>query len=219
MAPDDTKERILDAAERLFADHGFAATSLRAITSGAGVNLAAVHYHFGSKEALIQAVFERRIGPLNRRRLELLDRVEAACEGGLPPIRPIVEAFVGPALRMSQDPARGGETFMRLLGHTYGEPSEQIGAMFHDQFREVAARFQAALHRAIPRLSREDLFWRLMFMVGAMAHAMGGSRKVIRAFLGEQQGPDVEELMERLVPFLVAGLDAPAPVANRGARP
>ena len=77
MAPDDTKERLLDAAESLFADHGFAATSLRMITSAAGVNLASVNYHYGSKEALIQAVLERRLGPLNRDRLRRLDAIEA----------------------------------------------------------------------------------------------------------------------------------------------
>ncbi len=210
MARDDTKERILDAAEKLFSDNGFAATSLRMITSGAGVNLAAVHYHFGSKEALIQAVFERRLGPLNRERLRLLDEIEAAHDDtGLLPLEPIIESFVGPALRMSRDESQGGETFMRLLGHTYGEPSEQISRMFQEQFREAAERFQRALHRAIPGLTRRDIFWRAMFMVGAMAHTMAGGQRICRQFLDEP-APDVEELIERLVPFVVAGMRAPA---------
>ena len=94
----DTKIRILDAAESLFAEHGFAATSLRAITRHANVNLAAVHYHFGSKEGLVEAVFSRRLGPLNQERLELLDAVEA--RGG--ELEDVLRALIGPALRLSR---------------------------------------------------------------------------------------------------------------------
>ena len=94
-----TAERILDAAEELFADLGFDATSTRAITTRAGVNLAAVNYHYGSKDALIEAVFARRLVPLNRERLELLDRVEARAGAGGPAVESIVEAFVRPPMR------------------------------------------------------------------------------------------------------------------------
>jgi len=114
--PKDTKERILDAAERLFAVTGFEATSLRNITAEADVNLAAVNYHFGSKEKLTEAVFSRRLEPMNRERIALLDALEAHGGPDSRNLEAIVEAFVGPPLRMSRDPERGGPAFMRLLG-------------------------------------------------------------------------------------------------------
>src|SRR5437867_6100600 len=94
-----SKERILDVAERLFAERGFAATSLRNITAEAAVNLAAVHYHFGSKDELIEAVFARRLGPLNRERLRLLEACRAAAGGGSPSVEELLEALIAPALR------------------------------------------------------------------------------------------------------------------------
>src|SRR5258708_20774530 len=111
-----TKDRILDAAERLFATQGFEATSLRAITTQAGVNLAAVNYHFQSKDALLRAVIARRIGPVNRRRLELLDAWEATLTRDL---HSLIEAFLTPAVELKRTNAR---TFLPLLGRIYTEP-------------------------------------------------------------------------------------------------
>jgi len=198
----DTKERILDAAEKSFAEEGFGA-SYRTITSGAGVNLAAVNYHFGSKEALIGAVFARRLGPLNAERLRLLDEQEASG----PTLERIVEAFAGPALRMSHNPQ--GAVFMRLFGYTLSQRSDTILRMFHDQFREVVDRFSAALGRALPDLPREEIFWRLLFMVGAMAHTMALSDKLPVISGGICDATDVEGTIGRLVAFVSAGLRAP----------
>ena len=118
--PAATKDRILDAAEALFMEHGFEATSLRAITAAAAVNLAAVNYHFGSKEELFQAVLTRRLDPMNQRRLALLDRFERdAASAPLSCERIIVALFV-PALELARDPERGGKDFLRLLASDYG---------------------------------------------------------------------------------------------------
>jgi len=219
MGTDDTKERILDAAEELFADHGFAATSLRGITSEAEVNLAAVHYHFGSKEELIRAVFQRRLEPLNRERLELLAEVEAGSGDAPLPIEPLVRAFVRPALRMSRSLGGAGETFMRMLGHASSDPSEQISGLFYEQFREVAERFQTAMRRALPHLDQQEVFWRLMFMVGAMAHTLAVSERLCRVFLDGRDAPDADAMLDHLVPFLVAGMEAPAPGGPGGGGP
>src|SRR5205807_225879 len=97
----DTKQRILDSAERLFAEHGFEGTSLRAIIADAKVNLAAIHYHYHSKEALLDAVILRRLAPVNRERLELLDACEQA---GPPSLEAVLEAFLAPAFRLGRDP-------------------------------------------------------------------------------------------------------------------
>ena len=100
----DTKEKMLRAAESLFSEHGFTATSVRMITAEADVNLAAMHYHFGSKEKLIIELFAWRLDPLNRERLELLDQFEAEAGEEPPALERILEAFVGPPIRLSRDP-------------------------------------------------------------------------------------------------------------------
>jgi AcrR family transcriptional regulator len=119
----DTKSRILDVAEHLFMEHGFEATSLRQLTSSAGVNLAAVNYHFGSKEELFQAVLTRRLDPMNHERIELLARLER--ESGDKPIacERILAAMLTPALRLARDERRGGKNFLRLIGRAYADPA------------------------------------------------------------------------------------------------
>jgi len=184
---------------------------LRAITSAAEVNLAAVNYHFGSKDELIQAVFARRLEPLNRERLRLLDKVEA----DETPLESIIEAFIGPAIRMSHDPQ--GATFMRLFGHTLSQHDDRIMRLFTDQLREVIARFTAALGRALPHLERREVFWRMLFMVGSMAHTMALSDKLPAISNGLCEVADAEATIHRLVPFIAGGLRAQAPVLEPGA--
>jgi AcrR family transcriptional regulator len=196
-----TTDRILDAAEERFADLGFA-TSLRDITSRAEVNLAAVNYHFGSKDALIQAVFARRLGPLNRERLERLGAIESGPKADS--VEAIVEAFIGPAIRMSHDPQ--GAIFMRLYGHTLSQRDDRILRMFTENFGEVVDRFTTALGRALPHLDRPEIFWRLLFMIGAMAHTMALSDKLPSISRGVCVAEDAETTIRRLVPFVVGGM-------------
>jgi len=203
----ETKEKILDSAEKLFARDGFPATSLRAITADAGVNLAAVHYHFGSKDALVEAVFTRRLEPLNQERLTLLDAVETSSEATSP--EKILEAFVGPPLRLLRDEKRGGATFMRLMGRTLTEPSQQVQEIFIRQFREIAGRFTAALKHALPGLPPEEIFWRMHFSIGAMAHTMSDTFRLRLISGGLCDSADVDATIHRLVTFLSAGMQAP----------
>ncbi len=201
----DTKTLILDAAEQAFADLGFDAASLRHIISVAGVNLAAVHYHFGSKEGLIEAVFARRMGPLAADRLGRLDALEAAAGGQGVPLEAILEAFVGPALRMARSPESGGPAVVRLAGRILAEPSEALQRMVFGMVEETARRFLSALGRALPSLSPEELRWRFEFAIGCMAHVMcdpGGMRKAV---VGLPEACDLDELIGRMVAFLAAG--------------
>jgi AcrR family transcriptional regulator len=206
----DTKERILDAAEALFAEQGFAATSMRTITSEAGVNLAAANYHFGSKEMLIQAVLARRLVPINRERIERLDELESVAAAG-PTAAQIVEAFIGPPLRMGRDAERGGPVFCRLLGHAMSQPKDQIRALLAEQFREVMQRFVEAVKRIRSDLPEREIPWRLLFIAGAMAHTMAMADEVQRLHGAGDPSSDAEEMIARLVPFLAAGLNSPAP--------
>ncbi len=193
----DTKHRILDAAERLISEHGYAATSLRQIIAEAGVNLASVHYHFGSKEELLDELVMRKAGPVNQERLAMLDKAEQS--GGGATLEQILEAFLAPPFRMRGRRAQ----FVRLMGRLYGEGTMALIVRKH--FHPTVERFQAALRRALPHLGPEELQWRTHFMVGVMAHAMFGPPE------GESSGGrDTDDLVERMVAFLAAGFRAPA---------
>lgn len=211
----DTKACLLDAAERLFAERGFAATSLRAITAAAGVNLAAVNYHFRSKQALLEAVYARRLGPLNQRRLQMLDEAEARAGRHPPPLEDILDAFAAPTLRLRAELAHSGASFQRLMGRLVSEPGEHVQTIFQDQFVELAARFHAALAKALPKLPPVDLLWRIHFTIGAMAFTMAGTH-ILKVLAGNRCDPsDVEGTIRRLVTFLAAGLRAPSRASRR----
>ena len=207
-----TKSRILDAAESLFMAHGFEATSLRAITASAHVNLAAVNYHFGSKEELFQSVLVRRLDPMNRARLELLARLEAQCAPAPLPCERILTALLSPALALARDPARGGKDFLRLLGRAYADPAPFIRHFLGQQYGETIARFKAAFSRALPQLPPRELSWRLHFIMGALSYTLAGTDALkLIAELNPHETANDEVLLRRLAPFLLAGLTAPLP--------
>ena len=211
MAELDTRQRILDAAELLFTEHGFDATTLRQITGAAAVNLAAVNYHFGSKEELIREVFRRRLIWLNQRRLQELDRLEAEAGGAaLKPSR-ILEAFFGVALKMAADTEGGGRTFMRLLARTYTKPSEFVRGFLAEEYAAVLARFKAALIKALPGVPGEEILWRFHFMLGAMSYAISGTDALHVVAEDALDDSDAEALYARLMSFMIGGLRAPLP--------
>src|SRR5689334_2358287 len=207
----DTKTRILDAAEAQFMEHGFEATSLRGLTSAAGVNLAAVNYHFGSKEELFQAVLTRRLDPMNQERIELLDRMEKEAPGRAPSVERILFAMLIPALRLARDERRGGKNFLRLLGRAYADPAPFIRHFLSAQYAEMISRYKEAFHRALPHLSRQELTWRLHFVMGALSYTLAATDalKLFTQVTAVEKDND-ELLIQRLAPFLVAGLKAPA---------
>jgi AcrR family transcriptional regulator len=207
-----TRTRILDAAEELFMLHGFEATSMRQLTSRAGVNLAAVNYHFGSKHALIEAVFRRRLDPMNAARIAELAKLEA--NGNLSP-EAIIRAFVGPSLRLVEDAKGGGRNFTRLLGRTYTEPSKPLRALIGQMYAPTMERYKAALERALPHMPREELVWRMHFMFGTLAYTLAATDTVqLIAGAKPEDRYDARVLEDRLVAFLGAGLLAPMPGAQ-----
>ncbi|MDR2240771.1 MAG: TetR family transcriptional regulator [Zoogloeaceae bacterium] len=205
----DTRARILDAAELLFVEHGFEATTLRMITSRAKVNLASVNYHFGSKEALIQDVFRRRLTWLNEARLAALDELEAEAKGAPLKPRQIIDAFFGVPLRVAADTEHGGHTFMRLLGRTYTEPATFVRQFLADEYAAVVPRFKQALFRALPDVPPEEILWRFHFMLGAMSYAIAGVDALQLVAGYEMDEKDPGALARRLMPFLLGGLRAP----------
>jgi AcrR family transcriptional regulator len=211
MAGTGTKDRILDAAERLFAERGFDATSLRAITAEAKANLAAVNYHFTSKEALLQALFARRLGALNEARLAMLDACEAEAGGQPVPLEKLMRALIEPVLRLGGSPSAGGTGFGILLGRMYSAPSGFPRTAFADELRTLVDRFQAALRRTLPELPHEELFWRIFFAIGSMAHTLAGAGILRIISHGQCDTTDVDRTVERLIAFVSAGIRAPLP--------
>lgn len=213
-----TRDALLDAAERLFAEHGVANASLRAITQEADANLAAVHYHFGSKVELVRAVFSRRLGPLNQERLARLERcVEASRATGEPPdLRCVLAAFVGPVIEMLHA-EKGAPDFARVVGRAFSRPSEGVRSLLLEEFREVKERFWSALGTALPHLDRSDIFWRFQFLIGAMAHtAACDDLPELAAAAGAPAACRNDEptlLTEQLLAFLEGAMRAPAAAA------
>jgi AcrR family transcriptional regulator len=211
----DTKTRILDAGERLFVEHGFEATSLRSLTTAAEVNLAAVHYHFGSKEELFQAVLTRRLDPMNQERIELLEKVERESTGRAPACEKILFAMLIPALRLARDEKRGGKNFLRLVGRAYADPAPFIRHFLSAQYAGMIGRYKEAFLKALPHLSRQELTWRLHFVMGALSYTLAGT-DALKLFAEATSTSDNDELLlQRLAPFLVAGLKAPALAESR----
>lgn len=202
MPAADTKDRILDAAEKLFANHGYDATSVRAIATAAGVNLAAINYHFQSKDALLHAVYARRAGPVNARRLELLDEFETAAGGR--PLTPelILEAFLQPIAELGD---RVGHIPRMMVRLQYVEQGPTFEKVFETHFRPMFMRFFQALKRALPGLGEDELFWRLQFTVGAFAHIMASG---FALKMRGRKKAGAEQLQRQLIAYASAGFRA-----------
>lgn len=215
MSARETQLRILDAAERLFARRGFAAMSLRNVTGEAGVNLAAVHYHFGSKEALIAAVFARRLGPLNDERLRLLAHAQSQTGDDGPSVETILETLILPTAHLARREAGGLSLLAGLLGRVHDETCARVVDSVHEQFATVSHRYLTALGRALPHLAHAELCSRFHFVVGAVASSLGDRRRLEFLCGGSVDANDIGALATRLVAFLAAGLRAPVADADR----
>ena len=162
------KQRLLDAAERLFAERGFDGASMRAITAAAGMSVSSANYHFGSKEALLAATLRRHVEPLNRRRLERLDLLEAS--GTAPPLEAVLHVFLAPVFEEPDERAGLQTVVLRL----YSDPRERVEWLKAELFSELRMRFVAAMRRALPSADEERLSLGFQFCIGIMLHAIAG---------------------------------------------
>jgi AcrR family transcriptional regulator len=214
VARSDSRERILDAAELLFAEQGVAATSLREIGMHAQANPGSIYFHWKTKAELVRDVFQRRLAPLDAERVRRLDAAERASAPDPAPLAEVLDALVGPMLGI----ASGAASFLRLLGRTYNEPDRDLVRMLRRDHGATLERFRAALARALPDLPEEQLFARFHFALGALAYTLGSEASSHLA-LGRRRRPvSGREVLRELMPFLVAGFAAPrASDASRGA--
>lgn len=202
-----TKDKILDVAEELFAELGFAATSLRAITQQAGVNLASVNYHFGSKEALVKQVLMRKSEPLNKKRLEYLQQAKAT---GNPSLEDLLYAFIAPALEMTKNKA--GERYIKLLARVAIEPVGDVIEEMPRQYTTVLDEFAPALIEHVPTLPAEELYWRIHFLLGTLGYCMAGQDAMLLNSQNRLCDPsDIDGMIHRLVAFVAAGMRADVP--------
>ncbi|WP_237711901.1 TetR/AcrR family transcriptional regulator [Rhodanobacter sp. 115] len=198
-----TKDRILAAAETLFAQRGFDGASLRQLTAAAGVNLAAVNYHFGSKEKLVDEVFRRRLDALNQGRLAALATVAGRDSTTL---EDVLEAYIRPALELTHDD--NGALFMRVLARAFAEHDDHLRQFLSENYGHVMRQFTAEFTHLLPHLSRAELYWRIDLVTGALTHAMSGFGMI-------QRKGDVsatahrEQTVAHLVRFAAAGLSSP----------
>ncbi len=198
-----TKDRILGAAEQLFAQRGFDGASLRQLTSAAGVNLAAVNYHFGSKDRLVEQVFRRRLDALNAQRLDALatlrDQPDTTLEA-------VLGAYIRPALELSHD--AGGALFMRVLARAFAEHDDRLRQFLSDNYGHVMRQFTAEFARLLPQLDKPELYWRIDLVTGALTHAMSGFGMIQRPREVSEDSYR-EQTAQHLIRVAVAGLSHP----------
>lgn len=204
----DTKERILAAAEHLFATQGIEATSLRQITTQAEVNLAAVNYHFSSKEELVRSVYVRRIRPMNVARLARLDALET--NEAKPTLDQVLEAFYEPVLDAIAQCRKDGFVLMPMMGRLYSEPNDVAKSIIATEMAETFRRFSTAFGLQLPHLQPHEVIWRLNFTIGMLAHTLSAGAKLQHLSKGVINPADHPEVLRQLKQFALAGLLAPS---------
>ena len=200
-----TRDRIMQAAERLFAERGIDGVSLREITATAGVNIAAAHYHFGSKKMVLEELFAQRSAPIAKRRLELLAQVRRD-KKGKPVLEDVLEAFLQPALQARDDP--GGASFVLLRARIAFENAQVRKAVLGKAFDASSREFLRILAQALPGLDKDEMYWRFHFVLGAMVYTMAAPGRIEAITEGAVDSTDSAVALSRLVAFAAAGFRA-----------
>jgi len=200
------KLRLLEAAETLFAQNGFEVVSVRDITQAAGSNVAAVNYHFGSRDALVALVMTRYLVPINEERLVRLEAAEARWASQAVPLEEVVDAFVRPLITRVEKSTLAQPLFLRLVGRIFASHSESWPNEIEAKASVLIDRFTRSLGKALPTLPEEDLVWRLHFVVGAIIHMLLHGQTTQRLEPRVGGAPEMAATMEQLLSFAVAGL-------------
>jgi len=205
----DTKQRILDAAEYLFARNGYRGTSLREITGRAKVNLAAVNYHFGSKKTLVEEVIKRRLLPLNSIRKKRLEEVRDAADrkGKQPDIKAVLSAFIEPTLKFKESNP-GAEHFFTFIGRSFTDPDNTVRDVFVRYIKPLFSLLYETACQSLPDHGSDIIFWRLHFTLGSLFHTMHICGNIKTEFMNNQNEMDADSLIDLIVPYVTAGMKA-----------
>jgi AcrR family transcriptional regulator len=198
---ESTRERLLNIAEQRFGEGGYEGTSLRAITVAAAANIAAVNYHFGSKEALLRAAVSRAMAPVNTERRRRLDHLEA---NGQPTAEQLIRAFIEPGLDVVLRRGDRGPVVARFIGRIAFDPSQRIRELYAAESDPVEARYLAALQQALPAAAPESVAFGYVNMLGLLALHQS---QALSPVPGADESEDPGKLAESLIAFLVAAFD------------
>ena len=208
MSKESTRDRIVAAAEFLFAERGFAETSLRLITSKASVNLASVNYHFGSKKSLIQAVFDRFMALITEELVREMGQLRTKTQP--PTVEAVLATFLKPLQALDRLEPDGASIFMRLLGRAYAEEQGHLRRFILTKYGVALNEFKQLLLAAHPDVPANEMFYRLHFMLGALVFAIGGGNALRDIAAADfHENIELQDLVARLIPFLAAGFKAP----------
>jgi AcrR family transcriptional regulator len=201
----EAKLRLIEAAEILFADKGFETVSIRDITTAAKANVAAINYHFGSRDGLVNAILSRYIVPVNDERLLRLDQAERS-HGSKPlPIEQIVDAFARPLVTQVRKSELSERLFFKLLGRSFAQQNQGLPPELEAQFSVLINRFVKALAKTLPGLTQEELVWRFHFAAGAMIHMLTHGEALVRLTGGASGAPTMDATISRFIRFAAAG--------------
>ena len=207
-ADHDTRQRVLQVAVREFALHGFDAPSIRDLTLAAGVNQAAINYHFGSKDGLIKTIFEELATPIIEERVRGLDALEREAGGEPLPLETIIRILVEPVVRRAKEGKDGARYLAKLLLIASSLGSKPIEREIETMHDELALRFVAAISKAAPHLSRVEVMWRYKFSLGSLLYTLSDhmqNHRLRRLSQGQCDTDNPDEILDNLVPYLVAG--------------
>jgi AcrR family transcriptional regulator len=202
-----TRDRILDEAEKLFAVHGFDGVSVRDITKASGVDVALANYHFGSKDKMFDAVFQRRAEAMNARRIVLLDDVLQRHDPDPPPLEDVIGAFTWPVAEVMIEGGQGGRAYGRLVAQVNNSPKFASVAMTR-HFDPVVRRFMEILRRTLPECREDDLFWSYHYLSGALTLSLAETGRLDALSDGRCRSDDLKAIFARMVPFCAAGFRA-----------
>lgn len=209
------QDKILDAAEKAFAEGGFDGASMRQIVEEAKVNLATVYYYFDSKEGLLAAVFERRFGPLRSEHHERLQQQVIAARGRALPVEAILEAMLLPPLQLAAAASPHSQVVMRLIGRIVTDPNPKTQELLRRQHGRIREAYLQELRRSLPHLPEADLQWRFEFVWGALAFVLCNPRKLEILTGGVCDPSDTATVLEQMTHFFSPGFRAPAVAARR----
>lgn len=201
-----TKQRLVEAAEALFADEGFDRVSVRDITTKASANVAAVNYHFGSREGLVAVVMARYINPVTEERLARLDAIEKRVQGKPAPLEELLDAFVRPFATQVRRSELSEKLFFKLMGRMFGQQGCNMPPVVETLFTTMLTRFHKAFARTLPELDVEQTWWRMHLMAGSMIHTMAHAETLYRFSGGDSGSPNLEQTLARFIRFASAGM-------------
>jgi AcrR family transcriptional regulator len=205
-AAPSVRDRILDVAQSLFSEQGYAATSTRAIAQAAGVNLAQLHYHYGAKRDLFKAAYLRGAVQVTDARGRALAALRAEHGTAPIPLEALVRSFVTPFMLNGQTPE--GRATMRMHARLHTEPDDIAKEVLSTVYDETTLAYLAEFRRVLPQLDHATLCWRVYFAMGAYRYTLLRTGRLEMMSGGACDSADFERAVDEIVPFLCAGLSA-----------